>query len=79
MDTNANATKTAKKKKKASSTKPANSTLKILRFFLVPVLCIIALYVGVLIGYVALGGESASDVLNVQTWKHLIDLIFADR
>ncbi|NDI34784.1 DNA-directed RNA polymerase subunit beta [Chengkuizengella sediminis] len=78
MDTNANATKTAKKKKKTSP-KPAKTTLKILRFFLVPVLCIIALYVGVLIGYVILGGESASDVLDVQTWKHLISLIFADR
>ncbi|MFS1511235.1 DNA-directed RNA polymerase subunit beta [Chengkuizengella sp. SCS-71B] len=78
MDTNANATKTAKKKKKTSQ-KPAKTTLKILRFFLVPVLCIITLYVGVIIGYVILGGESASDVLDVQTWKHLISLIFADR
>ncbi|MDP5274639.1 DNA-directed RNA polymerase subunit beta [Chengkuizengella axinellae] len=79
MDTNANTTKTAKKKKKTSLPKPAKITLKILRFFLVPVLCIIALYVGVVIGYVTIGDGPASDVLDIETWKHLINLIFADR
>lgn len=52
--------------------------LRILRFFLVPLLCLVALYVGLRIGYVIVGGQDPADIWNMDTWKHLIDLIFKD-
>lgn len=53
-------------------------TLKVMKFFLVPVLCLAALYVGLVIGYSKIGGQEAADVLKLDTWKHLYDLVFAE-
>jgi len=50
--------------------------LKILRFFLVPALCVAALFIGLSIGYSTIGGGSASDVFKVDTWMHLYNLVF---
>jgi hypothetical protein len=52
--------------------------LSILRFLLVPGLCIIALVVGLTIGYATLGGGEASAVFELKTWKHLYNLVFAE-
>ena len=54
----------------------AKITLKILRYLLVPALCVAALFIGLTIGYSVIGGESASDVFKFSTWKHLYDLVF---
>ncbi|HEY0827954.1 MAG TPA: DNA-directed RNA polymerase subunit beta [Bacilli bacterium] len=53
-------------------------TLKVMKFFLVPVLCLIALYAGLVIGYSKIGGQEAADILKLETWKHLYDLVFAE-
>jgi len=56
----------------------ARKTLRVLRILLVPILCLIALYAGLYIGYVAIGGQDAGDIWNIQTWKHVFDLMFAE-
>lgn len=53
-------------------------TLKLLRFLIVPVLCIGALYVGLYVGYTVVGEQPSDDVLEWSTWKHLYDLVFTD-
>jgi hypothetical protein len=51
--------------------------LSILRFLLVPALCVVALFVGLTIGYATIGGGDASAVFKVETWRHLYDLVFS--
>lgn len=51
---------------------------KIFRILLVPILCLLALYIGLRIGYTTFGGGDSSDVLDPSTWTHLFDLIFKD-
>jgi hypothetical protein len=48
----------------------------ILKIIRIPFLCIVALVVGLWIGYVKVGGQSMSEMFHLQTWKHLFDLIF---
>jgi hypothetical protein len=50
----------------------------IIKTLRVPLLCVLALVVGLWIGYVKVGGQSMSDMFHPQTWKHLFDLIFVD-
>jgi hypothetical protein len=45
---------------------------------LVPMLCVAALIVGVVFGYVYIGGRDSADVWNLETWKHLFELVFAN-
>ncbi|RAV03175.1 hypothetical protein DQG13_08760 [Paenibacillus sp. YN15] len=45
---------------------------------IVPLVCVLALFAGMSAGYVVLGDKPFSDVLEWNTWKHMIDLIFAD-
>lgn len=52
--------------------------LKLLRFLIVPVLCLSALYAGLYVGYTVLGEQPPEHVLEWSTWKHLYDLVFAD-
>ena len=49
-----------------------------LRLTIVPLLCIAALLAGLYIGYTKIGGGSAEDVWNLETWLHMFDLIFAE-
>ena len=49
---------------------------RILRFFLVPILCLAALFIGLTIGYSTIGGGEAGDVFKIETCKHLYDLVF---
>jgi hypothetical protein len=48
------------------------------RILLVPVLCLVALYLGLRIGYVHFGEQSPEDIWDFRTWKHLYDLVFSD-
>jgi hypothetical protein len=70
--------KAPKSQKKAGGVLPTWLViiLRILRFFLVPALLVAALFIGLAIGYSTIGGESASDVFKIETWKHLYDLVF---
>jgi hypothetical protein len=53
-------------------------TLKILTAIRVPFLCLVALAVGLWIGYVKVGGQPASEMFHLSTWKHLYDLVFSN-
>lgn len=70
-------TTTKDKKERTPMPKWARITLLILRKLIVPVLCIIALYAGLIVGYVVVGKQPISDVFHWGTWKHGFDLIFA--
>ncbi|MDF2669105.1 MAG: DNA-directed polymerase subunit beta [Paenibacillus sp.] len=52
--------------------------LRIMRILLVPFLCVAALIGGVVIGYVYMGGRDSADVWDIETWKHLFELVFAN-
>lgn len=55
----------------------ARVLLTTLKFTIIPILCIVALIVGLAIGYVVLGDKPLSDVFDLRTWKHMYDLVFA--
>src|SRR5665647_1141704 len=48
-----------------------------LRLLLVPTLCLCALYAGLVIGYVRIGGQPYSDIFDMATWKHLYELVYS--
>jgi len=49
------------------------------KIFIIPVLCVIALILGMAVGYHILGGRPVSEVFELDTWKHMYDLVFADK
>lgn len=49
----------------------------ITQWFLIPLLLVAALGGGLVAGYVILGKNELSDVLQWSTWKHVYDLVFA--
>lgn len=51
--------------------------LRTLRALLIPFLCVVALFVGLWVGYAYIGGKSTTDVWIWSTWKHLFDLVFS--
>lgn len=51
--------------------------LGIIKYGWFPAACIVTLMVGLTVGYVVLGHQPASEVIQAQTWKHLFDLVFA--
>ncbi|MDN8590871.1 DNA-directed RNA polymerase subunit beta [Paenibacillus sp. 11B] len=50
---------------------------RIARWFLVPVLLVLALAGGLVAGYVVLGKQDIGSVLQWSTWEHVYDLVFA--
>ncbi|WP_337913545.1 DNA-directed RNA polymerase subunit beta [Cohnella zeiphila] len=48
-----------------------------IKVLIIPVLCIVAVFVGMAIGYVVLGKRELADVFDLNTWKHMYDLVFA--
>ncbi|MBP1971953.1 DNA-directed RNA polymerase subunit beta [Cohnella thailandensis] len=48
------------------------------KILIIPVLCVLALMVGLALGYVVLGERELADVFDMNTWKHMYDLVFAD-
>ncbi|HZG57518.1 DNA-directed RNA polymerase subunit beta [Paenibacillus sp.] len=53
--------------------------LKICRMLLFPLLLVVGVYAGLQIGYVRFGGGDPADVLEWETWKHMLDLVFAEQ
>jgi hypothetical protein len=49
----------------------------ILKTVRVPLMCLFALIAGLMIGYIYIGGQQASEVFQLETWKHMFDLVFA--
>ncbi|MDO7906536.1 DNA-directed RNA polymerase subunit beta [Paenibacillus sp. JX-17] len=61
----------------AQETVRQRSFWRIARHFLIPLLLVLALFGGLIAGYVVLGHQSAGGVLEWKTWKHVYDLVFA--
>ncbi|BCG61371.1 DNA-directed RNA polymerase subunit beta [Paenibacillus sp. URB8-2] len=57
--------------------KRKRSKWKIVQWFLIPLLLLLALGGGLAAGYVVLGNKELSDVFHWSTWKHVYDLVFA--
>ncbi|MEW9702318.1 DNA-directed RNA polymerase subunit beta [Paenibacillus sp. SI8] len=61
--------------------KPQPKWLKIIgliiRIIRVPVLAVLAVFIGLWIGYSKLGHQPASEIFHIDTWRHLYDLVFA--
>ncbi|MVP01523.1 DNA-directed RNA polymerase subunit beta [Paenibacillus lutrae] len=65
----------SKPKKRSSGVSTALRILTILR---IPLICLAALFIGLWLGYAWFGGQPASDIFKISTWKHLFNLVFAD-
>lgn len=50
---------------------------RFLRLLIIPLLLVIALAGGMVTGYVVLGKQELAEVLDLNTWKHIVDLVFA--
>ncbi len=61
-----------------STPKKKRSVWKTIRWFVIPALFAASLITGLILGYSYIGGEEASEVFQIETWKHMIDLIFAE-
>lgn len=70
------ASKGKKKRKQSKLPRWARITLRILRLLLVPILCVVALISGLILGYVYIGDQEMSEVWKIDTWKHVFDLMF---
>lgn len=46
------------------------------RMMLIPFLLFVALLAGAITGYSIIGSGSAVDVFDLNTWKHMYDLVF---
>ncbi|MCI3921378.1 DNA-directed RNA polymerase subunit beta [Paenibacillus sp. TRM 82003] len=68
---------TAKGKRKPLP-KGLRIVLRILKALLFPALLVVGVLVGLRIGYVQFGGGDPGDVMKWETWKHVLDLVFAD-
>ncbi|MNI01241.1 DNA-directed RNA polymerase subunit beta [compost metagenome] len=66
-----------KPKEKRKRGKGLAITLLILKWIRVPFLCLVALAVGLWLGYAKLGKQPVADMWQLDTWKHLYDLVFA--
>ncbi|MBD0384291.1 DNA-directed RNA polymerase subunit beta [Paenibacillus sedimenti] len=65
-------------KKKKPQPKWLKITFLILKIIRVPVLAVLAVYIGLWIGYTKLGQQPASEIFHMSTWRHLYDLVFAN-
>lgn len=52
-------------------------TLRVLKALIIPLLCLAALFIGLAVGYVYLGGRPVDDIWQWTTWKHVFDLVFS--
>lgn len=76
--TNSGAKAKQTKKKRPPMPWGVRMILKTIGVLVFPVLCLIGLYVGLQIGYVRFGGGDPAEVLQWETWKHMLDLVFAE-
>lgn len=65
-------------KKKAPRPKWLNIIWLIFKIIRIPVLCVLAVYIGLWVGYSKLGHQPSAEILHLSTWRHLYDLVFAN-
>lgn len=73
--------KKAPKKKSRKPTRPTWVTviLTIFKILFIPLLLFTAVIVGLWVGYVKLGKQPSEEIFRLETWKHLYDLVFAEK
>ncbi|MDF2958991.1 MAG: hypothetical protein K0S39_726 [Paenibacillus sp.] len=71
-------TDTEEKKAKAQPSKRKRTIWLVVQWVGIPVLSLAALAVGLVIGYVYLGKRPMEEVYEVETWRHIYDLVFAE-
>jgi len=70
---------TEEKKVKAKPSKKRRRLIWILvQWIGIPVLSIAALAAGMVIGYVYIGNRPMEEVYELETWRHIYDLVFAE-
>ncbi|MFE5324137.1 DNA-directed RNA polymerase subunit beta [Paenibacillus sp. NPDC056579] len=69
--------KPSKKKKAASRPKWKRVVFSISRWLAIPLLCVVALCTGLVLGYVYLGKRPLEEVYELDTWRHIYDLVFS--
>lgn len=69
---------TSEKTKRKPTPKGVRISLKILKAMIFPVLLVAGVLVGLRVGYVQFGGGDPEDVMKWETWKHVLDLVFAN-
>jgi len=47
------------------------------KILIIPILCLAALGIGMVIGYSVIGDRPMSEAFDFSTWKHMYDLVFA--
>ncbi|QKS48857.1 DNA-directed RNA polymerase subunit beta (plasmid) [Paenibacillus cellulosilyticus] len=64
--------------KQVKRRKKRNPVLRVLRWFVVPVLLFWAIVAGMYVGYTVLGHQPKGEVFQLETWKHVYDLMFSN-
>jgi hypothetical protein len=64
--------------KKRKSKPRRKAWVTILRWTVVPILLFWSIMAGLYVGYTVLGKHSSGEVFQVETWKHVYDLIFSN-
>ncbi|MGG1519807.1 DNA-directed RNA polymerase subunit beta [Paenibacillus oryzisoli] len=68
----------AERKKKKPRPRWQHILWIIFKIVRIPVLCVLAVYIGLYIGYTKLGHQPSGEILHISTWRHLYDLVFAN-
>ncbi|EFM09051.1 hypothetical protein PaecuDRAFT_4054 [Paenibacillus curdlanolyticus YK9] len=66
------------KKRKSKSKPKRKAWVTLLRWTVVPILLFWSIIAGLYVGYSVLGKQPGGEVFQVETWKHLYDLIFSN-
>src|SRR5699024_4515877 len=68
--------KKLQKAEKKANKRPIRRIFPIwLRLIVIPLLCVVALLLGMMVGYGVIGDGNPSDALNKETWQHIIDIV----
>ncbi|WP_227001853.1 DNA-directed RNA polymerase subunit beta [Virgibacillus necropolis] len=68
--------KAKRKAEKKQNKKPRRRAFPIwLRIIVVILLCAIALVIGAIVGYAIIGSGKPSDALDMDTWRHIIEIV----
>jgi cytoskeletal protein RodZ len=64
--------------KQAKRRKKRNPWLRMLRWIVVPMLLFWSIVAGLYVGYTVLGHQPKGEVFQLETWKHMYDLMFSN-
>lgn len=72
-------TNTGARNKKRKSKSFGKFKYTILKWLLIVTCLFLSIILGLMVGYSVLGDGSPLDVLKIETWKHIYDLVFTYR